>query len=132
MGVRWSKRPTDLDLAPHASRVKAGVREVMRESALAMEAEAKVNAPWQDDTGLARAGLVGSVSGNASVSRVTLSHSMEYGQYLELRWPKDAPPPPELEGFVLEFLEAGKYAIIWPTIEGELPRLRAALERLLQ
>jgi hypothetical protein len=61
---------------------------------------------------------------------ITLAHSVEYGQFLELRWPIESPPP-DLDGFDIEFLEAGRYAIIWPTIEAEIPRLRAALQQLL-
>ena len=130
MGMTWDKKPTDLSLAVFAVQLKAEVRTLARQSALAMEGAAKAQAPWQDDTGAARAGIQGSVSGNASMATISLSHSVEYGQFLELRWPTAAPPP-DLDGFDLEFLEAGRYAIIWPTIEAELPRLKAALTRLL-
>ena len=130
MGIVWNKRPTDLSLTGYAADLKAGVAQLARQSALAMEAEAMARAPWRDDTGAARGGLIGTARMNAHGATITLAHSVEYGQFLELRWPIETPPP-DLDGFDIEFLEAGRYAILWPTIEAEIPRLRAALQQLL-
>ena len=130
MAIQWNQRPTQLDFAPVAAALKRDLAQAAALSALAMEAEAKANAPWRDDTGAARTGLQGSSSASGNTITITLSHAMEYGQWLELKWPVDQPPP-DLDGFDLEFLEAGRYAILWPTIEDELPRLKAAIERIL-
>lgn len=49
-----------------------------------LEADAKANRPWQDQTGQARARLKGDWKPNGSHStRVTLSHGVDYGFYLE-------------------------------------------------
>ena len=130
MTITWNQRPTQLDFGPVAAALKRELAQAAARSALAMEAAAKANAPWRDDTGAARNGLQGSSSASGNTITITLSHAMEYGQWLELKWPVDQPPP-DLDGFDLEFLEAGRYAILWPTIEDELPRLKAAIERVL-
>lgn len=130
MALIWNQRPTQLDLGPIVANLKRELAQAAAASALAMEAAAKANAPWNDDTGAARNGLQGSATMRGSTIEITLSHAMEYGQWLELKWPVDQPPP-DLDGFDLEFLEAGRYAILWPTIEAELPRLRATIERVL-
>ena len=130
MGIAWQTKPTQLDLAPFVAELKRELVQLATTSALAMEAEAKVNAPWRDDTGAARSGLQGTATQQGHLITITLSHAVEYGQWLELKWPVDTPPP-DLDGFDLEFLEAGRYAILWPTIEAEIPRLKAALDRLL-
>lgn len=131
MSLTWNTKPTALDLTGFADRLTATVADVARESALAMEAYARLNAPWTDDTGFARNGLVGSVQAGPGVIALEIAHSAEYGQFLELRWPKDTPPP-ELDGFTLEFLEAGRYAILWPTVEQEIPQLMARLREVLR
>ena len=129
--MKWSKRPTELNLTGLADQIKTGVTQAARESAMAMEAHAKANAPWRDDTGAARGGLIGGVQVLPGGVSIEIAHSVEYGQFLELRWPKDTPPP-ELEGFTLGFLEAGKYAILWPTVEQEIPQLLERLKGLLK
>ena len=59
--------------------------------------EMRSNAPWQDRTGNARNGLFGKYSREGDTHKITLSHSMNYGIWLETRW-------------------AGKYEIIRPSI----------------
>lgn len=63
-----------------------------------MVAYAHDNAPWTDDTGAAREGLYSSVDSSGDMITVTLSHSVDYGQWLET-------------------IQSGQYAIIMPTIE---------------
>ena len=101
---------------PIIQRIRAieeDIRALARETALAMEAGAKGNAPWQDDTGAARAGLKGTTDETPTSLSIVLAHSVEYGQYLE-------------------YAMAGRYAILWPTVEAELPRLEATLKRLMR
>lgn len=59
---------------------------------------AKKNAPWEDRTGDARAGLDGQVESDGHIMDVTLFHTVDYGVWLEVRW-------------------GGKFAIIIPTVE---------------
>jgi hypothetical protein len=63
-----------------------------------MEAYAQENAPWADRTGEARAGLTAEVDADRGNVYVSLFHTVEYG-----RW--------------LETIQAGRFAIIMPTIE---------------
>jgi hypothetical protein len=63
-----------------------------------MVQDARDNAPWQDETGDARAGLDASIDESQGVYTVTLYHSVDYGQWLET-------------------IQSGEYAIIMPTIE---------------
>ena len=72
------------------------------------EAEAKTNAPWTDRTGNARQGLSGGAEIDGDSIVIYVAHSMEYGIYLELS-------------------NAGKYAILKPTIERNLERIRKVL-----
>lgn len=67
---------------------------------VAQEAEdyARSNAPWEDRTGDARAGLHADVESEGGVITLTLSHDVDYGIFLEL-------------------IENGKFAIIMPTLE---------------
>lgn len=113
MGVRWDRKPTEIDLAAHLARLEADVDRVARTSALAMEAAAKIHAPWHNDTGAARNSLRGFAQRDGDRIQIILCAGMEYSPFLELA-------------------RGGKYAIIWPTIEQELPQLRAALKGILR
>jgi hypothetical protein len=113
MSVRWERRPTELPIAARLARLEADVDRVARTSALAMEGAARTNAPWQDDTGVARNGLRQVVARDGDRITISLCHSVDYGPYLELA-------------------RGGKHAILWPTIEQALPQLRAALAGLLR
>lgn len=61
-------------------------------------AYAQENAPWEDRTGDARAGLDVDVRWEGHVIVWEMFHTVDYGLYLETRW-------------------NGKYAIIMPTLE---------------
>ena len=126
MPIQWTKRPTQLNTAAYAAVLRARVVAEAEASAARMEAYARLNAPWQDQTGDARAGLVTEVAVNGAVITITVAHSVDYGKYLELRWPTGTLPA-TLDGFDLELAGAGKYAIIWPTMEAEIPQFRARL-----
>lgn len=92
--------------------VIAGVVE--RRSDIA-EAYMKDNAPWQDRTGNARAGLRSVPEHTANQSVINIMHSMPYGIWLEVRW-------------------AGKYGIIINTLreqgQGLMDDLQALMARL--
>lgn len=78
------------------------------------EAEAKSGARWTDRTGSARQRLRGesSESGNNSV-RVTLSHNVDYGIYLE-------------------YCHGGKNAIVEPTIDNISGEAIKGMENLIK
>lgn len=65
-------------------RTEAAVQELANRGATRMEDFAKSNAPWTDRTGEARRTLKGSTSKIENGVRITLSHGVDYGQYLEL------------------------------------------------
>lgn len=73
---------------------------------------ARDNAPWDDRTGDARAGLEGEVVLTDDNFEIDLLHTVEYGIWLEIRW-------------------GAKYAIIIPTIETMGPRLYEKMNGML-
>lgn len=78
-----------------------------------LRAKMKVNRPWTDRTGMAKATLDAKVSRPSQTKiRITLSHGVEYGIWLELAKEK-------------------RYAIIAPTIREEGPRIIEDLNGLM-
>lgn len=82
------------------------VARAMEEGKEQIEAYAKTNAPWGDQTGAARAGLTASVSVEGGVIVLELAHSVDYGIWLET-------------------IQDGAYAIIMPTLEALGPQIIA-------
>lgn len=93
-------------------RLRAKFKALGDQYSSQMEAEAKVEAPWTDRTGLARQGLFGEAKefGDDTL-RVRLSHTMDYGVYLELA-------------------NSGKYAILEPTVKKFAPDFFQDTERV--
>lgn len=115
MSIQWSGNDTVLrNMMLYAGRVHQAVVAVAQYWSSVLETEAKQNAPWQDQTANARQSLYAFVR---DVSRDTvelyLAHGVEYGIYLEVKY-------------------AGKYAIIWPTLEAHLNDIRAMLEGIFR
>lgn len=78
-----------------------------------IQAKMKLNRPWTDRTGMAKALLNAKVSQpSISVLRITLAHGVNYGIWLELANGKN-------------------YAIIAPTIRDEGPRIVKDLNNLM-
>lgn len=73
---------------------------------------AKDNAPWEDRSGDARAGLDSAVTASNGELEIDLYHTVDYGIWLEVRW-------------------GGRYAIIIPTIERMGPKLYARMNGIL-
>lgn len=97
------------DLFQYQQSVLAALKAVAEYFAPVFESYAKQNARWTDRTGNARQGLYGLVEDLANDAvAIYLSHSMDYGKWLELRW-------------------NGRYAILWPTIEVHLPQIETML-----
>lgn len=78
-----------------------------------LQSKMKLNRPWTDRTGMAKALLTAKVSQpSQNIVRITLAHGVEYGVWLELAHEKN-------------------YAIIAPTIREESPRIVKDLENLM-
>lgn len=75
-----------------------------------IESYAKQHAPWADQTANARQSLHAWATEMAEETvELYLSHGVLYGVWLEVRW-------------------AGKYAIIWPTLEAHIPQIHEMLQ----
>ena len=92
---------------------KAGITAVGMNTAKEAEAKAKQDAPWQDRTGNARQGLRGTSGWEGETLKIRLSHSMEYGPYLEL-------------------CNDGKYAILEKTLNSFREELHNNLKRIME
>lgn len=94
---------------------KLGVVILMYSATKASEIQSKMklNRPWTDRTGMAKALLTAKVSQpNKNIVRITLAHGVDYGIWLELAHEKN-------------------YAIIAPTVKDEGPRIVSDLNNLM-
>ncbi len=89
----------------YLERKKAGLYALLQNWAGTMEGYAKSHAPWTDRTGHARQSLHGGVDTDDDRFIFYLSHGVEYGIWLELA-------------------RGGNYAIVRPTVDAHLPRIR--------
>lgn len=88
--------------------VKAGLHNYTSKMAKEVEEYARDNAPWEDRTGDARAGLTAESEDDFPVFKIHLFHTVDYGIWLEIRWD-------------------GRFAIIQPTLEHFGPQIMAGL-----
>ena len=96
-----------------ASKLNAAIGIYVTTKAHQLESQMKVNRPWTDRTGMAKARLNTSVSKTETSSyRITLAHGVDYGIWLELANEKN-------------------YAIIAPTIQQESPKIISDLNGLM-
>jgi hypothetical protein len=110
MSVRWEgvdDMKTRMD--EYERLMMREIKNLAQRWAVELENYAKQNRPWQDQTHAAKLGLHGWVDVMIDLIRINLSHGVEYGSDLELKW-------------------SGKYAIIWPTIEAHLDEIRRSIE----
>lgn len=78
-----------------------------------LQAKMKLNRPWTDRTGMAKATLSAKVSQlSKEIVRITLAYGVQYGIWLELAHEKN-------------------YAIIAPTVREEGPRIVEDLDNLM-
>lgn len=77
-----------------------------------LEAEAKLNAPWQDQSSKARDTIVGGYEWVGDVCSIFVCGNMEYSPYLELCNEK-------------------KYAILWPTVLKLHPEILRGFHKIL-
>lgn len=90
-------------------RMRAALHALGMQTAAQMEAYAKQNAPWKDDTTHARGGLRGEVLEEDGKLKLRIAHTMEYGEYLELSRKGRRPIlEPTAQRFAPEFFDAAK------------------------
>jgi hypothetical protein len=96
------------------SKIRQAVSKEFETQAPTVESYMKANAPWNDQTGAARAGLRAEFIGDRHVERLAIRmfHGVSYGIFLETR-------------------NAGKYAIIAPTLLDEGDRIMGEMRGLL-
>lgn len=100
-------------LAQFEIKMIEGMQEIAEEFANELVDYAQSNAPWDDRTGAARAGLSSDVEiGRGQDLVVSLFHTVDYGVWLEVRW-------------------GGRYAIIMPTVENKGPELLARMKGMM-
>jgi hypothetical protein len=88
-------------------------RRVAEARAAEMENWAKANAPWQDRTGNARAGLNSFVKDSPGVvAEIVIQHGVDYGVWLEIA-------------------HGGRFAIIAKTIDTYGPLLMRDMQRIM-
>ena len=90
-------------------RMRGLLHGLAMQTASKMEAYAKENAPWQDQTGHARQGLFGEVLEEDGKLKVRIAHTEDYGEYLELSRKGRRPIlEPTAQKFAPEFFDAAK------------------------
>ena len=109
--IQWSgDREVSARMLEYQRRVEDVINRVALYWAAVFEAYAKENAPWTDRTANARQSLWTTVEAlSQDTVALYLSHGVEYGVHLESRY-------------------AGRYAIIWPTIEAHLSQIGQMLQ----
>lgn len=97
---RWERSPTQwvVDALNYLARNRRVQFISLSAIARIVEAWMKENAPWQDQTGAARASLRAYVKGK----RIVLEHGVPYGYYLEMA-------------------NQGQYSILFPAVDHFTP-----------
>lgn len=119
MAFTWQKSP-EVAFAElwdeYAKAIDDGVADIMNAFRPRVETYMKANAPWKDRSGNARQALWAELE---RIVRVMIAinfgqgHGIEYGVYLE-------------------FKNAGRYAIVNPTLDYFTPKIWAAIQRMLR
>lgn len=97
------------NLDRYGDKVIAAVEQVAIYLEPILEGYAKTEARWTDRTGNARQSLHTWHDVANDIVTVYIGHGVEYGIWLEVRW-------------------AGRYSIIWPTIEAHLVPIARLLD----
>lgn len=111
--IDYNKSQLKSNLDKMSMKIGATILMYSATKASELQAKMKMNRPWTDRTGMAKALLNAKVSQpSPNIIRITLSHGVDYGIWLELAHEKN-------------------YAIIAPTIREEGPRLVSDLDNLM-
>lgn len=109
----YDKSTLKKNLDKMSAKLGAAVLMYASTKASEIQAKMKLNRPWTDRTGMAKALLNAKVSQpNKDTVRITLAHGVDYGIWLELAHEKN-------------------YAIIAPTVRDEGPRIVEDLNNLM-
>src|SRR4029453_14329829 len=87
--------------------------QVLEESAPIVEARGKREHRWRNQTGAAEANLQCEVFDAGGRSRLSFFHGVSYGKYLET-------------------MQHGRFAVLYPTLRSEWPRIMARLRARLR
>jgi hypothetical protein len=111
----WHVPPSALarGIGNYVDRMLSAVFDLAQYFASRIEAFAKQQAPWSDQTGNARQGLTARAFRDATAVTIVLFHTMAYGIWLEVK-------------------NAGRYAIILRTLEAHYQPYMTAIGRLLR
>lgn len=111
--MKYEGSQLNAKLSKMGPKVGTALLMYMSTKTKSIESSMKVNRPWTDRTGMAKATLSGTLSQpSPDLMRITLAHGVEYGIWLELAHEKN-------------------YAIIAPTISKEGPRLMEGLNKFM-
>jgi hypothetical protein len=116
MTLKWDKKPSDAfgDLATaYANTIRRAVLQLADRYAVEIEQHMKNTAPWTDRSSNARQTLTARAENTPNSVEIMLRHGVDYGIYLELA-------------------NAGRYAIIAPTIDEYGPRVWRDVRSLLR
>lgn len=109
----YNKSTLNKNLDKMSEKLGAVILMYASTKAKELQSKMKINRPWTDGTGMAKALLDATVSQpNKNTIRITLSHGVDYGIWLELANEKN-------------------YAIIAPTVREEGPRIVSDLNNLM-
>lgn len=124
-GLKWEVPPSTVFealAADYRRAIEAGIKAIADYYAPQIENYMKTHAPWTDRTTNARSGLYAETEQMVGVmTQIILSHSMEYGYYLE-GW--DPVHQREMQN-------AGEWAIIAPSLDYFGPRVWQDVRRML-
>jgi hypothetical protein len=112
-GFFWSVSPDIMKsgIAKYGQDAVVAVKAVADHTCQEMQDYARTHAPWTDRTGNARRGLFSFAEKGDDSVVLYLSHTVDYGIYLEISF-------------------GGRYQIIVPTIEHYLPQLNSDLKAI--
>lgn len=110
-GLTWNKN-TLMD-GFDEERIAAAVHMRAQTEAARIQGHMQARRPWTDQTGQAKRTLATEASRDGTRVLITLSHGVEYGRWLEIRWNR-------------------RYAIVHPTLATQGPRVMQNMRNLLQ
>ncbi len=113
-GLVWTRTPAELgrSVQVYGKRLIQALHLLADHFAAVLESYAKQTAPWTDRSGAARQGLAGLAVKAATGVTIILAYSVSYGIFLELK-------------------NAGKYAVIIPTLEKHYAEIFQAAKALV-
>lgn len=111
--IDWDSSSLNKNMDKMSTKLGAVILMYASTKASQLESKMKINRPWTDRTGMAKATLSAKVSQpDKNFVRITLAHGVSYGIWLELAHEKN-------------------YAIIAPTIREEGPRVISELDNIM-